>query len=681
MGGLRRETFRGTFEFLLKVICARRAFRVAAPAATLEGMQRLSRIAARLATALALTALVGCAGTSSAARTSSASASAPASASALASASASPIAWQSFDKPAFAQAARENKLVIVDVGIEGCTACRWMYEETYRNPEVVKRMRESFVAVAVDADVEPDLGARFERWGWPATIAMTADGKQVLALRGNRSPEKLIAILDGLLERQKKGTLLDADDDGPPGGAESNAAPASASPLHDSCVRITNALERDIDKKHGGWTDEGPQLIQGAAIEEAFLRASVERRPELRAHALLTLDGYAKMLDPVWGGVYVAAHGIDFSEPIVEKRLVQEAEAMRSFATAYAATRDEKWRRRASEIDRYLESFLLAPDGTFYSTQQDEAPGLPATMSSSEYFALPDAERRKYGVPPVDHAVYTDQNGQAIEAYAMLYEATGDEKMLARAMKAASAILATRLQPSGFVTQAPPSAEAVPDPRKRALRPRVVPFLTAQAHFVTGLVALHRVTGDARWLDAARTITAAMRATLEDRAGGGFFASPAVDGATHGSADVRAPQKPIYENIVAARAFHLVSVYTHDAASDAVAERTLRSVGASGGGAVLALATQDLSLGPVEISIVAADVRDPRAVALRSAALRTYEPRKAVHFEAPGRYPARAKAAAYVCTHTSCSSPIEDEATLAAAVARASADAGSKSCP
>jgi uncharacterized protein len=96
------------------------------------------------------------------------------------------IEWQPWGPAVFERARREGRLVLVDVGIEGCTACRWMYEDTYRDPEVVRRVRERFVPVAVDADVQPDLGERWRRWGWPATIVLTPDGEQ--GLRAARQP-------------------------------------------------------------------------------------------------------------------------------------------------------------------------------------------------------------------------------------------------------------------------------------------------------------------------------------------------------------------------------------------------------------------------------------------------------------------------------------------------------------
>jgi uncharacterized protein len=556
------------------------------------------------------------------------------------------VAWRSYDDAAFEDARQNDKIVLVDVGIEGCTACRWMYEDTYRNPAVVKRLRESFVTISVDADVQPDLGARFEAWGWPATIIMTPDREQVFALKGSRSPEVFAKILDDIVTKKRQGQLR---------SAREAPEPHEPSVLRDTCTSITRALDANMNTQHGGWTDDA-QYIQGPAIEEAFLRAKVEGRPDLRAHALKTLDGYAKMLDPVWGGVFVAAHEVDFTGVIVEKRLVQEAEAMRSFALAYSATHEEKWRERAAEIDRYVTAFLMAPDGTFYSTQQDEAPHLPPNMTSGDYFKLPDAERRKYGIPPVDHAVYTDQNGQAIEAYAMLFEATGDRRMLERATRAADALLATRLDPAGFVKQTTTQPAVGADVRKRAFRPQAVPYLTAQAHFATALVALHRVTGEQRWLESARGIMSAAR-TLEDAKDGGFYSSPSEKS-----------EKPVYENVVLARALHAIGVYMH-AQLDRAAERTITAVGAKRG-AVVALAAQDLALGPVEISITGG-ASDPRGVALYRAALAAHEPRKAVHWDTAHKYPSTGAPALYVCTKSSCSSPIRDPARVAAVIASA----------
>jgi uncharacterized protein len=570
----------------------------------------------------------------------------------------SSVAWRPWGDEAFAEARRTDKIVLVDVGIEGCTACRWMYEDTYRDEAVVQLLAESFVTIAVDADVQPDLGSRFEAWGWPATIIMTPEREQVLALRGSRSPEVFAKFLADVVAKKKEGALRTAAETAP-----AAATRAGTKPLREACEHVTRVLDDDRNTKHGGWTQDGPQYIQGPAIEEAFLRASALGREDVRAHALLTVSGYAKMIDPEWGGVFVAAHEVDFSGVIVEKRLVQEAEAMRSFALAYSATRDEKWKKAIADVDRYIEGFLLDPDGSFYSTQQDEAPGLPSTMTSGDYFRLPDKERRKYGVPPIDHAVYSDQNAQAIEAYVMAYEATGEERHLARAVRAAE-VIAKRVS-GGLVQQVATTAALKTDNRKRMLAPHSTPYLGTQAQTALAFVALHRATGDARWLDAARSIMDLARRALEDSERGGLWSSTAK------------LEKPTYENAAAARALHALAAYTHDESFDRAAERTLAGAGATRG-AFVALAIEEMALGAIEISITGS-ADDARGRALYRAALAAHEPRKVVHWDTARKYPARGEPAIYVCTRTSCSSPIRAPERVAAAIAAAS-DKRSTTC-
>ncbi len=560
------------------------------------------------------------------------------------------ITWHKFGPEAFAQARREKKLVLVDAGIEGCTACRWMYEDTYRDAEVLRRIDEHFVAVSVDADVEPDLGARFEPWGWPATIFLTADGEQVLALRGNERPRGFVPILDDLVRRKANGTLRPSN--------EARAATASPAPkdLAAACLKATTDLDASTDAAHGGWGKGPPKFVQAAAVEEALLRGHVESKAQLGAHAVRTASAYANMIDRVWGGTFVAARHEDFTAPIVEKRLVQEADALSAFTAAYAATRDDRFRALAGEIDRYVAAFLLDPDGTFYSTQQDLAPDLPEGMSPMAYYELPDEARRKYGVPPVDHAVYTDQNGKMIGAYARLYAATGDANARARAEKAATTILASRVRSEGWALQAAPSRALASDARKRAFAPEETPYLLAQVHLLGGLLALYEATGEARWLGPAKSLARAMRDRLEDRAVGGFFARPEGAGPK--------PDKPREENLLAARALHRLAVVTRDAELDAAAARTLRATGGDAGGALFALAAEELALGPVEMSVVG-DAEDPRARALYQAALAVDEPRKVVHFEGPGHYPDRGHPTLYVCTRSACSSPVDDPARVA----------------
>ena len=92
------------------------------------------------------------------------------------------IAWKKWGLDAFEQAKREHKMLLVNVGIEVCFACRWMEQQTYSNPHVAQLVTDNFIPIQVDADSQPDIGERYSDWAWPATIFMAPDGTQVLAL-------------------------------------------------------------------------------------------------------------------------------------------------------------------------------------------------------------------------------------------------------------------------------------------------------------------------------------------------------------------------------------------------------------------------------------------------------------------------------------------------------------------
>ena len=82
----------------------------------------------------------------------------------------------------------------------------------------------------------------------------------------------------------------------------------------------------------------------------------------------------------------------------------------------------------------------------------------------------------------------------------------------------------------------------------------------------------------------------------------------------------------------------------------------------------LGVALEKLAAGYVEFSVVG-DSADPRAVALFDAGLNVYQPRKLLHYEAPGRYPDRGKPSMYICNPDVCSVPIEDPADVPAQTA------------
>ncbi len=581
------------------------------------------------------------------------------------------IDWHHWELEAFAQAREHDKIILVSVGMEGCAACARMEALTYTDNTVIELIDKNFVAIEVDAEARPDIGERYSDWAWPATIFLAPDATQVLAIRGNRIPKNFIPILEDLVSKHAAGELR-------PDPRSPYAAPPK--PAETELTRIRDDLraqiDRSLNRKYGGWGRSGIGGEQsGSRLRHLYLRAHLYDDAELHDLALKGSAGFLNSIDPVWGGSYIASFPEDMELPakfaalraIPEKRILVQSNAITAFAIGYQHTRDKKFLAGLNDIDRFLKEWMLAPDGTFYTNQKNQPANLPANMSINDYWLLTsDSERRKFGTPPVDHAVYTDRNGEVIAAYVLAYEATGNDDYLDTAKKAASSILDDRMQDEGWVVQAKANDKVSDDARMRAYVTEVRPFLSAQVWFGTGLLSLYRATGDEHWLQAANRIGKATLQFLQDDELGGFFAT--IPDAT---AAVIAPRKPLEANGTAASFFYDLSIYTKDDTYASIAENTIRGVGQPSiirrEGRItgeFAMALEKVTTSYVEFSVVG-NTAHPNAQALFNAGRDVFEPRKLLHFEAPGRYPDRGIPAMYICNPDMCSIPIEDPEQVA----------------
>lgn len=572
----------------------------------------------------------------------------------------SSIAWHDWSVTPFEKAKTENRLVLIDVGIEGCTACRWMDEDTYRDPTVIELIERHFVPIQVDAEARPDIGERYSDWAWPATIFLNPEGTQVLALRGNRRPRNFIPILNKLIEQHNAGKLR-ADE----------LAPYAAPPAPETTEltvlrdRVRRQLDRTFDRERGGWGKRHKAIEHATPVLHLMMRAHSEDDSAAKEGAMKTLLGMTRMIDPLWGGVFIGS--IDgWGTFIPEKRTGSQASALLAFAEGYQLTADARLLDAMRNVDRYLSEWMQSPHGTFYTSQEDEATDLPRDMDARDYYLLDsDAARRKYGLPATDHAVYTDLNARVILAYVRAYEASGDKSFLDKAVRAAESMLTARQHADGWMIQAQPTEALAGDNRMRSLETEARPYLRPQGEFGLALLALYRATTDKHWLDAARRVAAGTRATLEDTALGGFFAGAPLKGAAV------QPRKPLEDNATTARFFYELWVYTKDESLRDVPERTLRAVALPDivrreGKIVgnLAVALETLTTGYVEFTVVGTP-DDPAARALYDAGRTVYEPRKILHLEAPGRYPDKGYAAMYICNEDVCSLPIADPEAVA----------------
>ncbi len=547
------------------------------------------------------------------------------------------IDWQPWSDSIFDQAKRENKFVLLDLEAVWCHWCHVMDETTYKTPEVIALIRSKYIPVRVDQDARPDLSNRYEDYGWPATIVFGTDGKEIVKRQGYIEPPQMTSMLKAIIADPTPGPSVRPEPEVKFG--ENALLP------EDLRKDLEDRYFAQYDTKHGAWGFD-QKFLDWNSCEYAMARA---RTGDMKSEGMArqSLNAQFKLIDPVWGGVYQYSVGGDWNEPHFEKIMAFQAGNLRIYAFAYDEWHDPAYLKAAQDVQRYLKTFLTSPEGAFYTSQNAD---LIDGKHSAAYFKLSDAGRRKLGIPRIDKHVYSRENGWAIEAIATLYGATGDQQYLDEAVRAAQWIIQNRaLEGGGF---------------RHDTKDVAGPYLADTLAMARAFLNLYEVTGDRAWLGRAESAAKFIAANFADPQAG-FLTSKTPTDSTY------KPRPERDENMLVARFANLLSRYTGIQDYHAMAERAMRYLVAPQiakflptGGTLLA--NLEFSSDPIHVTVVG-HKDDPAAQALFHAAatypsgylrLEWWDTREGRLPNPDVQYPELKSASAFICTGTTCSSPI-----------------------
>lgn len=555
--------------------------------------------------------------------------------------------WLDWSEAVFAAAKAQNKLVVLDVAAVWCHWCHVMDEKTYADKDVRALIAKDFLAVRVDYDQRPELGLRFQDYGWPATIVFNADAEVLAKRAGYIAKDELLGVLTGLVKNPV------AEE------AKVRLIKVATSPQLSAALRaqLQSKHSRSYDPVRGGLR-QGMKYLERDSVEYTLMRAQQGDKQQA-AQAQQTLTAALALQDPVWGGFYqYSTHG-DWQHPHVEKIMAVQAGYLRLYALATAQWGTGAYASAAQKTVSYLQQFLRSPDNTFYSSQDaDVIPG----QHSVRYYQLSDVERRKQGIPAVDKRIYPRENGWAIEALATWAMVSGDTQARAMAVKAAQQIMRLRGKRDGHFQHEDKSSSNA--------------YLGDQLAMARAMLALYSLTGERSWLDA--TVKTSDFILREFSEGSGGYR-------THQQVSTLDPAyRQISENISVARHLNLTAHYSGLTRFKQGAERAMRylatpavTAGISTEAGVL-IADFELASDPLHMTVVShgsgaeensakmADLEREKSKALLAVALKKQPAYQRVEWwqknhgallDASVTYPALAEPAGFVCTASRCSLP------------------------
>lgn len=417
---------------------------------------------------------------------------------------ATPFTWKEWGPEAFALAQKERRFILIDGAAEWCHWCHVMDETTYRDPEVGRLLTERFVAIRVDVDAHPDLAERWSEYGWPATLLLSPDAEELGHYRGYLPPADLRELLEGVGAMGKKEAAS-----GPVAIALDVTATPPALPW--VAAAAVRQLDAYYDAREGSWGSKQKVPLGDEVAVEALRAAHGDAKA--RARLAFTLERQRAVMDPVWGGLYQYSAASDWKAPHFEKLMPIQAANLEAYAAAWTVTKDAAVLQDARALAGYMQTHLGSPEGTFYTNQDADVgahdKGVPF-VDGHVYYARDDAGRRALGMPWVDTHVYARENGLAVAALVKLHAATGDAEPLARARKAADALLHSHVDAEGAVWR-----EATRHTGKR--------YLVDAAELGRALALLAQATKEARYREAAVRVGQRLLRDFADPRGAALF--------------------------------------------------------------------------------------------------------------------------------------------------------------
>jgi uncharacterized protein len=463
------------------------------------------------------------------------------------------VRWLSWTTDAFARARAENKPVLLSIVAPWCASCHAMDRTTYADPAVAACVNDRLVPVRVDADRRPDISDRYSLGGWPTTAFLTADGDVITG--GTYVPaDRMASVLERVLSAfdSRRLQLLappHAERSARPQAATADRAPESADLL--SLVFST------FDELHGGFGIE-PKFPLTPPLELAIVSHRTSRDGHLAHVVEATLDaiGWGELHDDVDGGFFRCAATRDWRAPAREKLLDVNAALLRSYLEASDALGIARYRERATEILRYVQTWLAdSVDGGWAGSQ----------AADDVYYTSPADVRRTLPPPGVDAAFYAGSN--ASMASSMLYasHALDDPALGVFALKSLERVLLGCYSPGAGVAHYLDGAASV-----RGL-------LDDQIRMATAQLDAHEATGNIVYEMMAQELAHYAVRTMWDEADGGFFDRSLVDDEERvGLMNERL--KPFAGNCDAARLLKRLAAVTGDRSFEDKAEATLAAM-------------------------------------------------------------------------------------------------------
>ena len=491
-----------------------------------------------------------------------------------------PVDWYPWGDEAFERATTEDKPILLSVGYAACHWCHVMAHESFEDDATAEVMNRLFVNVKVDREERPDVDAIYMEavqalsghGGWPMTVFLTPDGRPFFggtyfpkaARQGLPSFVQVCEAMAEVWNDRRDDVLTQASElTAALGRAGQIASTGEPLPGPEVLATARTTLLGQFDNRWGGF-GRAPKFPQPDLLQLLLRAHGRDGSEDTLGMVTVTLDAMAAggMYDHLGGGFARYSTDEKWLVPHFEKMLTDQGLLVAVYLDAWKVTGEDRYLQVLSETIEYVRRDLRHAGGGFYSSEDADSEGVegkfyvwseeeirsllgssadeavewwgvtpggnfeganilyrPVRGSLERSTAVDSARqvlfdaREKRVRPGLDDKVLTEWNGLFIAALAQAGAALGRQDWLADARAGASFLLENLRRADGRWLRAWQGGKPG----------RHLAFAADYAALVDAFTRLGEATGEARWIDEARSAADAMLELFWDDGAGGLF--------------------------------------------------------------------------------------------------------------------------------------------------------------
>ncbi|MGD9794167.1 MAG: thioredoxin domain-containing protein [Acidimicrobiia bacterium] len=330
-----------------------------------------------------------------------------------------PVDWFAWGPEAFNVARATDRPILLSIGYSSCHWCHVMARECFEDDETAAMMNRLFVNVKVDREERPDIDsiymdavqAMVGRGGWPMTVFMDGDGKPFYG--GTYFPKpsflQLMEKIDEIWTTQRSAVEEQGQQLVAAMGRLGTLSAGETLPGLDELNNALQSIANNFDPEWGGF-GAAPKFPQTMSLE-LCLRAYVASGGEGAKTVVTTsLDAMASggIYDHIGGGFSRYSTDAFWMVPHFEKMLYDQAQLARLYLHCWQCTGEQRYAQVAAETIEYVLRDLRHSGGGFFSAEDADSLALDGSGHHEEgafYVWRPEQLREALPTELYDSAV------------------------------------------------------------------------------------------------------------------------------------------------------------------------------------------------------------------------------------------------------------------------------------